>query len=411
MSDRKLASSSDGVNVDYYDADVTGTTEYYPYGMVLRSESDGGNYRYGYQGSEKDDEIKGNGNSYTTYFRQLDPRIGRWLSIDPKATSWESPYVSMGNNPILYNDVLGDSTYHFDSKAGVFTWIGASGGSEYTTILIDAKVDENGGWIDAAKTVMWAGTNLYSGPAATFSGGVSYGVANFDLWEGVPSNYLGHYGMFSLFQRYSYRQDYINKESSGRYLNVLKQESLGLSRQDMIWSMTDDYNYIVGKYGSDASFLMAWEYDMMPVPGGGTRGGGIQSTTNGLNRGLNGLKSLKSLKAGQQPKAFGWKLKGMRQANVPSSKTVATTASTSTGGGKSYQIVGGGGTKPLLLMPPSSQLKLSVTTQTKSVVGGDSWLNFRAAQKGVSKYQGIPGRGNYMKELSNDYKNTPIIGQ
>ncbi|MDC3220607.1 hypothetical protein OAT71_02215 [Flavobacteriales bacterium] len=40
-------------------------------------------YRYGYQGSEKDDEIAGNGNSYTTFFRQLDPRLGRWFSPDP----------------------------------------------------------------------------------------------------------------------------------------------------------------------------------------------------------------------------------------------------------------------------------------------------------------------------------------
>ncbi len=63
----------------------------------------------GYQGSESDSEVKGEGNSYTTHFRQLDPRIGRWLSIDPKRTAWESPYVSMGDNPILYNDVLGDS--------------------------------------------------------------------------------------------------------------------------------------------------------------------------------------------------------------------------------------------------------------------------------------------------------------
>jgi RHS repeat-associated protein len=66
-------------------------------------------YRYGYQGSESDSEVKGEGNSYTTMFRQLDPRIGRWLSIDPKATAWESPYVSMGNNPILRNDIMGDT--------------------------------------------------------------------------------------------------------------------------------------------------------------------------------------------------------------------------------------------------------------------------------------------------------------
>jgi len=66
-------------------------------------------YRYGYQGSEKDDDVKGEGKSYTTHFRQLDPRIGRWLSRDPKATSFETPYSSMGNNPIIFNDILGDT--------------------------------------------------------------------------------------------------------------------------------------------------------------------------------------------------------------------------------------------------------------------------------------------------------------
>ena len=33
---------------------------------------------------EKDDEVSGSGNSYTTFYRQLDPRIGRWMSVDPK---------------------------------------------------------------------------------------------------------------------------------------------------------------------------------------------------------------------------------------------------------------------------------------------------------------------------------------
>jgi len=65
-------------------------------------------YRYGYQGSEKDDEVKGSGNSYTTRFRQYDPRIGRWQSIDPEFIPWSSPYAGQKNNPIIYNDPLGD---------------------------------------------------------------------------------------------------------------------------------------------------------------------------------------------------------------------------------------------------------------------------------------------------------------
>ncbi|MBI2258961.1 MAG: hypothetical protein HYU67_08690 [Flavobacteriia bacterium] len=66
-------------------------------------------YRYGYNGMEKDDEVKGNGNSYTTEFRQYDPRIGRWMSLDPLMMDFPSisPYVAFNNNPIIYTDPEG----------------------------------------------------------------------------------------------------------------------------------------------------------------------------------------------------------------------------------------------------------------------------------------------------------------
>ena len=106
-----------------YTKDVVRSSDYYPYGMIMpgRNEQDS-EYRYGYQGSEMDDEVKGQrGTSYTTHFRQLDPRIGRWLSYDPKATAWESPYVSMGNNPILNNDPLGDTLIGMSKRSAART--------------------------------------------------------------------------------------------------------------------------------------------------------------------------------------------------------------------------------------------------------------------------------------------------
>ncbi len=73
-----------------------------------------GGYCYRFQGMESDDEVKGQGNSYTTFYRMLDPRIGRWFSTDPITQPWQSPYTSMDNNPIWYNDVLGDEVVFGD---------------------------------------------------------------------------------------------------------------------------------------------------------------------------------------------------------------------------------------------------------------------------------------------------------
>src|SRR5690606_36422730 len=42
-----------------------------------------GGYRYGFNGMEKDNEVKGKGNSYDFGARMYDSRLGRWLSIDP----------------------------------------------------------------------------------------------------------------------------------------------------------------------------------------------------------------------------------------------------------------------------------------------------------------------------------------
>jgi len=66
-------------------------------------------YRYGFNGMEKDDEVAGSGNSYTTEYRSYDPRLGRWKSIDPLFSSfpWQSPYASFDNNPIYFVDPKG----------------------------------------------------------------------------------------------------------------------------------------------------------------------------------------------------------------------------------------------------------------------------------------------------------------
>ncbi len=78
--------------------------------LYINQKGCAGNYRFGFQGMEADDEISGVGNTYTTFFRELDTRIVRWWSVDPmyQQTSYQSPYVAFDNNPIFFADPFGD---------------------------------------------------------------------------------------------------------------------------------------------------------------------------------------------------------------------------------------------------------------------------------------------------------------
>ena len=84
--------------------------------MVLPNKSfSSESYRYGFNGMEKDDEMKGAGNHYTSHFRQYDPRTGRWFSLDDlkEKYPYSSPYVAFMDNPIFFIDSNGDRVYHF----------------------------------------------------------------------------------------------------------------------------------------------------------------------------------------------------------------------------------------------------------------------------------------------------------
>jgi RHS repeat-associated protein len=74
-------------------------------------------YRYGFNRQEKDDEIKGDGNSYNAEFWEYDPRIGRRWNVDPVEKAYESPYSAFSNNPIWNVDPDGADTAKYISNA------------------------------------------------------------------------------------------------------------------------------------------------------------------------------------------------------------------------------------------------------------------------------------------------------
>jgi RHS repeat-associated protein len=69
----------------------------------------GGQYRYGFNGKENDNEVKGEGNQQDYGMRIYDPRIGKFLSIDPFTNDypWYTPYQFAGNMPIKFIDLDG----------------------------------------------------------------------------------------------------------------------------------------------------------------------------------------------------------------------------------------------------------------------------------------------------------------
>jgi RHS repeat-associated protein len=84
----------------------------------------GEDYRYGFNGMEKDDEIKGGGNSYDFGARMYDPRIGRFIKLDPlmnHQATW-SPYQFAIDNPVLFIDEAGEwpgiTTFYMQASMG-----------------------------------------------------------------------------------------------------------------------------------------------------------------------------------------------------------------------------------------------------------------------------------------------------
>ena len=94
-----------------HEAEVISAQGYEPFGSLLPGRNySSSSYNYGFNGMRKDDEIHGaTGTSYDFGARVYDPRIGKWLSLDPLAEKYPgtSPFVFAANSPIVTMDPNG----------------------------------------------------------------------------------------------------------------------------------------------------------------------------------------------------------------------------------------------------------------------------------------------------------------
>ena len=126
VSDRKIAVEDQGNpgTVEYYEADVVSAQDYYPFGMIMPGRSvSAGEYRYGFNAQEMDNEWASTGSHIAFEYRIHDTRLGRFLSPDPlivqeKRFPFYSPYQFAGNKPIVAIDLEGLQEYIVHEESG-----------------------------------------------------------------------------------------------------------------------------------------------------------------------------------------------------------------------------------------------------------------------------------------------------
>jgi len=100
------------------------------------------NYRYGFNGKENDDGAKGQSNQIDYGATVYDPRVVRFLSLDPLTKSYPfyRPYQYAGNNPIRNKDVDGG-----EPKDYTYNWVHQS--------LFDLNLKKEVGYSDGTISV------------------------------------------------------------------------------------------------------------------------------------------------------------------------------------------------------------------------------------------------------------------
>lgn len=119
FSDVKIGMTDDANYISRYRCQLLSEKDYYPFGMEMSTRSwVNETYRYGYGGKELDDEVTGGGNQLDFGERFFDPRVSRFLSVDPEMTIYpgSSPCVFVRDNPILRVDPTGK----WDIEAHIF---------------------------------------------------------------------------------------------------------------------------------------------------------------------------------------------------------------------------------------------------------------------------------------------------
>ncbi len=167
--------------------EIQSATDYYAYGMSHAGElvnNLASSYLYKLQGKEYNNEE--NLGLYDFGSRMYDPTIGRWMTPDPQ-NQFSSPYLALGNNPVLMTDPNGEWAGWDDVIAM------AIGGT--VNLVSNALSGNVHTWGDG---FTYFGNGAVAG-AATLYGGPAAGAAVLGLLNNVTDQYRANGNSFKNF--------------------------------------------------------------------------------------------------------------------------------------------------------------------------------------------------------------------
>jgi RHS repeat-associated protein len=182
----------DDFKVTHTKTNVIQYNEYYPFGLQTASSwtrDEATDNAYLYNGGS---ELNATTSWYETFFRGYDATLGRFLQVDPLAHQASSftPYNYAFNNPVMFNDPMGDYPSWVPQ-----TWDDAARWKAGGGINVSGYRGPGSGrhWSDGFRPAWWgAGSNnlmISVGNLSINFNQLSDGVHHFSFTNGVVSNY------------------------------------------------------------------------------------------------------------------------------------------------------------------------------------------------------------------------------
>ncbi len=221
--------------LEYYTIDEVSHNEVVKECSVDANGLTGSDYRFGFNGQMKVNEIAGAGNWTTAQFWEYNTRTGIRANPDPVKSPFESPYATNHGNPIKFSDPDGD-TPGDDPKGSVS--VGLTVGSSNASINFNASVTQGvGNWEASAGVGVRGVASFYNTgkSGVELRGSVMGGFNDGHTSAQLGTNIWGGFGGMKDFKQRTGIMSFKSGDFSASYENDGTPFNMGSSRGGAPW--------------------------------------------------------------------------------------------------------------------------------------------------------------------------------